>query len=175
MFLEEHAALAYREHVSENPIVLDGLRIKATLLTPTWPLKPAFRKNIFDHEMTRCLVVFNLPRILSAKKLKEDLQLCRNIIMTWVTHLHMSQEGVLKIHFSSVIQASRAHQMFSSGKFYAGCTPYFVPDPCAQPLETLDRPESTLPRYLWDRHEDARGEKRNKEAENEVSRLHNMG
>ena len=153
-FLEEHAALAYRDHVLEHPNFFCGspLSVTATLLTPTWPIKPEFRKKIYDHRMSRCLEVHNFPKHISQNELKKDLQVCPDMTTTWVTLLQLNQAGLLKVHFSSIMQASHAHQMFSFNKKYAACKVSYYPDPCAKPLKTLDETQSKVAKFVWNRH-----------------------
>ena len=45
--------------------------------------------------------------------------------------------NILEIRFSSIEWARKAYGMFKSLKTYRNCTPFFVPDPCAQSLEIL--------------------------------------
>ena len=50
-------------------------------------------------------------------------------------HKEMRTDGILILQFRSVNAASQAFGVLSEERVYRQCTPYFVPDPCAQPLE----------------------------------------
>ena len=142
-FVHEHAALAYKEYTAKHPIILEDVVIEVDVLTPTWPIDASFRKRILDNQMTRCLVVHKFPNDVSQTKLKNDLKFCPKLNTNGVLHRHLDQNGLLKLHFPSIAHADRAHWMFSHDKDYKTCTPYFVPDPCAQPMETLNERSSS--------------------------------
>ena len=140
-FVHEHAAMCYEEHAMRCPIVFnDTIARVAILPTPTWPMNPGLHKSVIDDLHTRCLEVHNFPNnFVSPQVLEQDLRLCPQTRTDWVVYKNMGKEKpvVLKLHFSSVEYAGRAFGMFSKYDRYRHTKPCFVPDPCAQPLETL--------------------------------------
>ena len=144
-FVHEHAALAYQEYATKHAVVLHGLTFKVTVLTPTWPTSPRIRQAITDYQHTRCLEVHNFPRSVSWEKLQRDLQFRPDInTTTWIISMHLDIDDVLKLEFSSIALAGHTCWIFSKYEQYANCRPYFVPDPCAQALETLEEVPTTF-------------------------------
>lgn len=139
VFLHEYAAMAFEDYTKNYPVIIDGVAAQVRVVsTPTWPLRIPLRKAIFDHHHTRCLKVFHFPEQISAQRFRADLNTCLKMDFDRITYGHKQKDGVLELHFSSVDWAGHAFGMLSSYKAYRGCTPLFAPDPCAQPLETLE-------------------------------------
>ena len=137
-FLHEHSAMAYEEHAKEHQILFDGSAAQVTLLTtPTWPIRPKLRKAIFDHQHTRCIEVYNFPRTVSPAKLRSDLRICAELKSDRIVYMGKRKDGILELQFASIDWAGHAFGLLSKFWIYRECTPYFVPDPCAEPLETL--------------------------------------
>ena len=138
IFLHEHAALAFEDYTKENPITINGIVAQVHLVsTPTWPIRLPIRNAIFDHQHTRCLKVFNLPKQISAYKFRADLNAHMNTKYDHITYMQKATDGSVEIHLSSIDWAGRAYGMLSTYRAYQDCTPLFSPDPCARPLETL--------------------------------------
>ena len=138
-FVHEDAASSYEGYVREYPIVFDGLTASiAVLKTHTWPTSTNLRNAIFNHQQTRCLEVHNFPSNVTPKMLQTDLQTCPYMKETWIVFQELSKDGILKLHFSSIERAGHAFGLLSKYDRYKAATIYFIPDPCAQPVETLD-------------------------------------
>ncbi len=137
IFLHEYAAMAYEEHAQQHPISFNGLvaRIE-TVSTPTWPIPINQRKAINDGT-TRCFEVHNFPRTITPVMLRKELAVCQVVKFNAVESMSMSSDDVLGLRFSSVSFAGQASALFNCTRRYKGCVARFVPDPCAQPLETL--------------------------------------
>ncbi len=137
IFLHEHAAMAYEEHAQQYPISFNGFvaRIE-TVSTPTWPIPINQRKAINDGT-TRCFEVHNFPRTITPAMLRKELVVSHVVKFNAVESISMSSDGVLGLRFSSVYFAGQASALFNCTRRYKGCVARFVPDPCAQPLETL--------------------------------------
>ena len=139
IFLHEYAAMAFEDFTKNHPVIIDGVAAQVHVVpTPTWPMRIPLRKAIFDHHHTRCLKVVNFPEQISAQRFRADLNTCLKMDFDRVTYMHKRKDGILELHFSSVDWAGHAFGMLSSYRAYRGCTPLFAPDPCAQPLETLE-------------------------------------
>lgn len=137
-FLHEYSAMAYEEHAKNHPIIFAQSEIRvAVVSTPTWPTRIKLRKAIFDHQHTRCLEVHNFPRKIGPSKLQTELRVSRELKFHHIVHKNLRKDGVLELHFSGIDRAGQAYGMLSTLEAYSGCTVCFVPDPCAQPLDTL--------------------------------------
>lgn len=137
-FLHEHAAMAYEEHAGKNVISFNGLSAKITLVrTPTWPISIKLRKAINDFGHTRCFKVHHFPRVIKPVALKMELAVCSVVDINGVESMSMSKDDVLGLRFSSILFAGQASALFSCTPRYEGCVVQWIPDPCAQSLETL--------------------------------------
>ena len=146
IFLHEYAAMAFEDYTKNSPVIIDGVAAQVHVVsTPTWPIRIPLRKAIFDHHHTRCLKVINFPEQISAPRFRADINTCLKMDFDRVTYMHKTKDGVLELHFSSVDWAGHAFGMLSSYRAYRGCTPLFAPDPCAQPLETLENQRMACP------------------------------
>ena len=137
-FLHEHAAMAFEDHANKYPVIIGGVPAQIKVIsTPTYPMRITLRKAIFDHRQTRCLEVYNFPEQISAQRLRNDLAICMETNITYM----QKRKDVLKLEFSSIAYAGLAFDILSGDGgdgTYQCCTPYFVPDPCAQALETIN-------------------------------------
>lgn len=139
VFRFEHEALTYEDYSKKHPIIVNGQAIKAKALsTPTYPMPLNLRKAMGTYLHTRCLEVYNFPRKVPIAELRANLRVCPQIEGDRMVHLNMRTDGVLEVHFSSVFYAGQGYGMFTAFRTYRGCRTSFVPDPCAQPVETLD-------------------------------------
>lgn len=139
-FLHEYAAMAFEEYTKNNPITINNVAAQVRVVSqPTWPMRVPLRKAIFDHHHTRCLKVVNFPEQITAQRFRADLNICMDIRMNpdRVTYMQKGKDGSLELQFSSIDWAGHAYGMLSSYRAYRDCTPLFAPDPCAQPVETL--------------------------------------
>lgn len=139
-FLDGHAAVAYEKYAKLHPIIFHGLPAKVSISTPTWPISSERRNCIIDRQQTRCLEIPNFPSNISPTILQSDLKTCSSMSANWVVYKCLTKRGLLKIHFSSIEHAFRAYNVLMKRLRYENCTIYFVPDPCARPLATLENP-----------------------------------
>lgn len=138
IFLHEHAAMAFENYAKKTPVMISGVTAQVRVVsTPTWPIRIPLRKAIFDHHHTRCLEVYNFPEQISARRLRNDLMVCVEMYSDRITYMQKRKDGIVELQFSSVDWAGHAYGMLSSYRSYQTCTPYFAPDPCARPLESL--------------------------------------
>lgn len=138
IFLHDHPAFDYEDFATTHPIFIETAMVRVqTLPTPTWPSSPGLQFNIDKWQHTRCLEVHNFPRHVSPAKLRADLSVCREMKGDRLVHFEMGSDNVLKLQFSSIFYAGRAFGVLTHYGEYCRCKVYFVPDPCAQPLETL--------------------------------------
>lgn len=137
-FSYEHSALAYEEYVRKHPVIFDGLAARVAVLpTPTWPMKPKLCRDVYDNKYSRCLEIYNFPRAISEFRLRWDLGRFEGLKLDQLIHIEVRKDGTMVLQCSSIDGASRAYGMLSSHRAYRGCEPFFTPDPCSQPLETL--------------------------------------
>lgn len=139
-FLHEHAAMGFEEYTRDNPIIINNVAAQVRVVSqPTWPMRVPLRKAIFDRQHTRCLKVVNFPEQITAQRFRADLDICMDIRMNpdRVTYMQKGKDGLLELQFSSIDWAGHAYGMLSSYRAYRDCTPLFAPDPCAQPVETV--------------------------------------
>lgn len=137
VFLDENAAFAYAEHANMQPITINNEVIQVSVVpTPTWPIPASLRKRINTLGYTRCFEVHNFPDEVSLETLKTKLG---SLVLT-TTHLEsisIDENNVLELRFSSIGFAAHCSEMFTSKLHHRGCNLIWVPDPCAQPLDTL--------------------------------------
>ncbi|KAK4690350.1 hypothetical protein P7C71_g6422, partial [Lecanoromycetidae sp. Uapishka_2] len=137
-FLHEHSAMAYEEHVKNHPIEFLGTVPHISLVpTPTWPIPVNLWSGIFDHGRTRCFEVHGYPRYVPPAVLKSELLSSPVMKSTSLEAMKMGADGVLRLYFSSIRAASQSSYLFTRSVRYRGCEVKFLPDPCAQPLETI--------------------------------------
>ena len=132
-FLHERSAKAYENHTKQHPVAFKNLVAQVAIVpTPTWPIPVNLRRSIEVFGRTRCFEVHNIPRDFKRQELtassvmeSESLE-CMRLV-----------DGVLAIRFASIRAAEVSSAMFGKALRYRGCTIKYIPDPCAQPLETL--------------------------------------
>ena len=137
-FLHEYSAMAYEEHARQHPIVFsNALAQIAVVATPTWPMAFTLRSGIEKSGHTRCFEVHSFPRNISLTAVSQELTSSPVMKSNSLECVRLGKDGVLGLRFSSIRAAVRASTMFSKASRYRGCTVKYIPDPCAQPLETL--------------------------------------
>lgn len=134
-FLNQDAAMAYKEYVTKHAIIFQGLLAKVSMLTPTWPIKFQRYKQIIDHKRTRCLEIHDFPQSVEAGELTAVLRTCPSQSNTWLVRADLTKDSVFNLQFSSIEHASRAYDRLLKSKVFAQCPIKFACDPCAQPLQ----------------------------------------
>ena len=148
VFLHEDGAMSYDEYTKQHSIVINNRRLGVnTVPTPTYPINPRVKTRIEVHKQTRCLEVRNFPRHISPSQLQRDLQ-GHDLQGPRPVHLNMRTDGVLELGFASINHAGRAFGMLTTFRAYIGSRTSFVPDPCAQPVETLLESQVQHDEYL---------------------------
>ena len=137
-FLHEYSAMAYEEHARQHPVAFSNAVAQISVVpTPTWPMPFTLRSGIEKSEHTRCFEVHNFPRNISLTAVRQELTSSPVMKSNSLECVRLGTDGVLGLRFSSIRAAVRASAMFSKALRYRGCTVKYIPDPCAQPLETL--------------------------------------
>ncbi|KAM0794336.1 hypothetical protein BDR22DRAFT_711242 [Usnea florida] len=136
-FLHEHSALAFEDHAKKHRIVFNNVFAQVAVVpTPTWPIAIDLQISI-EEGRTRCLEIHGLPPNISLLKLRQELTKSPVMKSTSLEYMKLGADGVLELHFSSIRAAEHSSAIFRKTLHYRGCTIQYVPDPCAQPLETL--------------------------------------
>ena len=137
-FLHEYSAMAYEEHARHHPIAFSDAVAQISMVpTPTWPMPFTLRSGIEKSGHTRCFEVHKFPRNISLTAVRQELSSSPVMKSNSLECVRLGTDGVLGLRFSSIRAAVRASAMFSKALRYRGCTVKYIPDPCAQPLETL--------------------------------------
>ena len=137
-FLHEYSAMAYEEHARQHPICFSNALARiAVVPTPTWPMPFTLRPGIEKSGHTRCFEVHKFPRNISLTAVRRELTSSPVMKSNSLECARLGTDGVLGLRFSSIRAAVRASAMFSKAPRYRGCIVKYIPDPCAQPLETL--------------------------------------
>ena len=137
-FFHEYSAMAYEEHARHHPIVFSNAVAQILVIpTPTWPMPFTLRSGIEKSGHTRCFEVHKIPRNISLTTVRQELTSSPVMKSNSLECVRLGTDGVLGLRFSSIRAAVRASAMFSKALGYRGCTVKYIPDPCAQPLETL--------------------------------------
>ena len=130
--------MAYEEHARQHPITFsDAVAQISVVPTPTWPMPFTLRTGIEKSGHTRCFEVHNFPRNISLTAVRQELTSSPVMKSNSLECARLGTDGVLGLRFSSISAAVRSSAMFSKAMRYRGCTVKYIPDPCAQPLETL--------------------------------------
>lgn len=136
-FLHEHSALAFEDYAQKNPIVFSNVFAQVAVIpTPTWPIPINLRTSI-EEGRTRCLAIHGLPPNISLPTLRQELTNSPVMKSTSLEYMRLRADGVLELRFSSIRAAEHSSVLFRKTLRYRGCTIQCLPDPCAQPLETL--------------------------------------
>ncbi|KAL9125517.1 MAG: hypothetical protein Q9217_005289 [Psora testacea] len=136
-FLHGDAAKQYHTFANEHPITIRGAIAQVSIVaTPTWPTTINIHKAVNDYGHTRCFEVSGFSPDINPVAVRQDLNFSRVMKIGGLESMRF-WEGVLGLRFSSIRYASQATKMFQTFRRYRGCTVRWLPDPCAQPLETL--------------------------------------
>ena len=137
-FLYECSAVAYEEHARQHPIAFSNVFARISVVsTPTWPMLDSLRLGIEESGHTRCLEVHNIPSYISLPAVREELRSSPVMKSDSIEWMRLSANGVLRLRFSCIRAAVHSSDLFIKASRYRGCTFKYIPDPCAQPLETL--------------------------------------
>ena len=136
-FLHENSALAFEDHAKKHPIVFNNVFAQVAVVpTPTWPIAIDLQISI-EEGRTRCLEIHGLSPNISLLELRQELTKSPVMKSTSLEYMRLGADGVLELRFSSIRAAEHSSAFFKKTLRYRGCTVQYVPDPCAQPLETL--------------------------------------
>ena len=136
-FLHEYSALAFEDHAKKYPIIFSNIYAQVAVIpTPTWPI-PIDLQTSIEEGHTRCLEIHRLPPNISLPTLRQELTISPVMKSSSLEYMRLRADGVLELHFSSIRAAEYSSAFFRKTLRYHGCTIQCVPDPCAQPLETL--------------------------------------
>lgn len=144
-FLHERSAMAYEDRAKEHPIAFNNVVAQVAVIpTPTWPIPVDLRTGIEEFGRTRCFEVHNIPRNLFLPTLRQELTASPVMKSDSLECMRLGADGVLGLRFSSIRAAGHSSALFSKTVRYRGCTVQCIPDPCAQPLETLLQPRTDM-------------------------------
>ena len=151
IFLHECSAKAYESHTKTHPIHLNGVVAQVAIVsTPTWPIPPHLRNQIFQQARTRYFEVHNLPSNVRLSTVKKELMDSPIMTSTSLESLKMGGNGILGLRFASVKAAGAAATMFERALRYSKCVVKFLSDPCDQPFDTLPTEPFTEPGFGHD-------------------------
>ena len=132
VFVEEHSATRFAKSANQCGLDIRGARIKVQQLsTPTWPMSDALREAVRKNRRTRCLELASFPLQISKKMLLADLRVHSTSRMDQMEHVEMSEQGRLRIRFTSIEAAMHASQRLQSTPQYRKLFITSSPDPCA--------------------------------------------
>ena len=130
-FKDETDALGFVNWTAQHTLKLGARRITTGLIrTPTYPLPEKLHHDIFFKYHTRCLKVEGL-RTNPMHYLQK--QFLTKVVVEYASLSAESGEA-LTVHFTSVQQASRAHDYLRSIPKLLSAKISFLDDPCAQPF-----------------------------------------
>lgn len=136
-FLHEHSALAFEDHAKKYPMIFSNFFVQVAVIpTPTFPISIDLRTSI-EEGRTRCLEIHGLPPNISLPALRQELTNLPVMRSTSLECMRLRADGVLELRFPSIRAAEYSSAFFRKTLRYRGCTIQCLPDPCAQPLETL--------------------------------------
>lgn len=148
-FLRERSAMAYEEHAKKYPIAFSNVVARvAVVRTPTWPVPANLRRGIENSGNTRCFEVHNVPRHIILRTVRQELTASPVMKSDNLECMRLGADGVLGLRFSSIRAAGYSSALFSQTLHYRGCTVHSLPDPCAQPLETLLEQRADTPKVV---------------------------
>ena len=137
-FLHEYSAMAYEDHARHHPMAFSNAVAQISVIpTPTWPIPFTLQSGIEKSGHTRCCEVHKFPRNISLTAVRRELTSSPVMKSSSLECARLGTDGVLGLRFLSIRAAVRGSAMFSKAFRYRGCTVKWIPDPCAQPLETL--------------------------------------
>lgn len=137
-FLYERSAMAYEDHAKQHLITFSNAPARiAVVPTPTWPMRFSHRNAIEELGHTRCFEVHDFPRNISLPAIRRELTSSPVMKTNSLECMRLGADGVLGLRFSSVRAAAQSSALFTRTFRYRSCTVKCIPDPCAQPLDTL--------------------------------------
>lgn len=137
-FLHERAAKAYEDHAKMHPIAFNNVVAQVSvILTPTWPMPVNIRTSIEEFGHTRCFEVHGIPRNILLPAVRRELTASPVMKSDSLECMRLGADGVLGLRFLSIRAAEQSRALLTKTLRYRGCTVKCIPDPCAQPLETV--------------------------------------
>lgn len=138
IFAQEQAAKAYVDYAKEHHIVFGDQMANVKLVqTPTWPIPINILRRIQDWGETRCFEVLNFPGHITYEMLLKDLAVSPVMTVNAIDSMRIMGGNTRGFRFSSIKAATIAAALFQTAYRYRGCKVQWLPDPCAEPLETL--------------------------------------
>ena len=166
-FLHEHSAMAFEDHAKEYPINFSNVFARVAVIpTPTWPIPVNLRTSI-EEGRTRCLEIHELPPNISLPTLRQELTASPVMKSTSLEYMRLRADGVLELRFSSIRAAEHSSAFFRKTLRYRGCTIQCLPDPCAQPLETLLEQPTYVSAFVEEEIPEVSSNTKNRAAANE--------
>ena len=136
-FLDESAATAYAGFAAKHPIKIHGTTMHVRRLsTPTWPTHHSILELVNNAKATRCFEIPNMRKGATLSGLQEVLKF-PGMTTNGLEFSRIRDGTTLQLRFTSIQYAIQAYEM------YQACARRWLPDPCAQPVETLLDQEDT--------------------------------
>ena len=141
-FLHENSAVAYKNYTAEHPLKFDGSAARVDIVrTPTWPI-PANLLALIHQGRTRCFEARKFPNGTSITAIKRQLTKSSVMKSSSLESIEMAKDNVLSLRFASVMAAGNKAAHLQRTRSLSGCVIKYVPDPCAQTLDTLLKPDN---------------------------------
>lgn len=136
-FLDESAATAYAGFAAKHPIKIHSMTLRVrSLSTPTWPTPHSTLELVTNAKTTRCFEIPNMRKGATLSGVQEVLKF-PGMTTNGLEYSRIRNETTLQLRFTSIQYAIQAYEM------YHACARRWLPDPCAQPVETLLDQEDT--------------------------------
>ncbi|KAE9381161.1 hypothetical protein N431DRAFT_392108 [Stipitochalara longipes BDJ] len=156
VFRHEAAAEEYTLYTQAHPLFFPSdsssdskQQVVVTLLqTPTFPLSPRHLSRLTTHAQTRCLELPNFPPAFSLNTLERHLASNNGVRAEMLTEMWIDELGTLHLQFSDVVWAGAAFGILTNFQMYRGLKVLFSNDPCAGPVEELEREVEPRPPVL---------------------------
>lgn len=130
-FLDESAATAYAGFAAKHPIKIHGMTLCVkSLSTPTWPTRHSTLELVTNAKTTRCFEIPNMRKGATLSGIQEVLKF-PGMKTNGLEFSRIRDGTTLQLRFTSIRYAIQAYEM------YQACARRWLPDPCAQPVETL--------------------------------------
>ena len=130
-FLDESAATAYAEFAAKHLLKIHGMTLHVTRLsTPTWPTPQSTLELVTNAKATRCFEIPNMRKGFTLSGVQEVLKF-PGMTTNGLEFPRIRDGTTLQLRFTSIQYAIQAFEM------YEACARRWLPDPCAQPVETL--------------------------------------
>ena len=165
-FLHEHSALAFEDHAKKYPIIFSNFLAQVAVIpTPTFPISIELQTSV-EEGRTRCLEIHGLPPNISLPTLGQELTNLPVMRSTSLESMRLRADGVLELRLPSIRAAEHSSAFFRKTLRYRGCTIQCLPDPCAQPLETLLEQRSYVSAFVEEKNPEVSSNTKSRAAAN---------